>query len=286
MKQSSIFSKYTLALILLLAAGSRLSASPEKELPKGHLVIIGGGELTDGIMEKIISLGGGRKDARILIVPFARPITEDVGPRHKKKFENAGCEHVDLILAPREEIDRTENLSKLNAVTVVFFSGGDQKLLAAHLNGTKFLEKIHRIYESGGVVSGTSAGAAVMSKTMLAGGHAKVPKDKNANTYGVIEKEDVNLKPGFGFLPDNIVIHQHFIVRKRLPSLFSALLDRPDLKGVGIDESTAIVFDPQENRFEVIGESGVMVIDTEKNEDKKPPSFKVVLLSAGDIYQL
>ena len=58
---------------------------------------------------------------------------------------------------------------KLNGVTGIYFGGGDQSLLTKDLLGTKLLEGIKIIYDSGGVISGTSAGAAVMSEVMITG---------------------------------------------------------------------------------------------------------------------
>ena len=250
-----------LLLLLALALSALQPFSPSAFSQTGHLVIIGGANKSPEIVERIVSLAGGPKRTRVLIVPFAmNKSAEKEGAKSRQLFLDAGCENIDVILAPRSEIDSEENLARLDGVNVVYFSGGYQKLLSDHLLGTKFLEKIRRIYEEGGVVSGTSAGAAVMSDTMLGGEGRK----------------------GFGFLPKHIVIHQHFIVRKRLMSIVSALIRQPDLTGVGIDESTAIVVNPRENMFEVLGASKVMVFETVNRPDKKTPSFKVRLLSSGD----
>ena len=47
---------------------------------------------------------------------------------------------------------------------------------------------------------------------------------------------------------------------KRLNRLYSVVLEHPGLVSIGIDESTAILVNP-DGKFEVMGESAVMVID-------------------------
>lgn len=72
----------------------------------------------------------------------------------------------------------------------------------------------------------TSAGAAVMSRIMLAeGGTPVLPK-----------KDVAVLQEGLGFVP-SAIIDQHFSERRRLGRLMSVLAQRPDLLGVGIDEA-------------------------------------------------
>ena len=55
---------------------------------------------------------------------------------------------------------------------------------------------------------------------------------------------------GLGLWP-GVIVDQHFVRRERLHRLLAAVLDRPQLVGVGIDESTAAVVTG--SRFEVIG---------------------------------
>ncbi len=144
------------------------------------------------------------------------------------------------------------------------------------------MERIHQMHRNGAVISGTSAGAAVMCDPMLAGGHRAVPEGKNPSTYGVIAENDVVWEEGFGFIPE-VIIHQHFTVRKRFASLFSALLDNPTIPGVGIDESTAIDVFP-DGTFEVVGETNVMVIEP-KFKKSETPQFNVLILYSGDKYK-
>ncbi len=63
---------------------------------------------------------------------------------------------------------------------------------------------------------------------------------------------------GFGYLR-GVAVDQHLIRRKREEDLLQVIDRHPELLGIGIDESTAIVV--QRDRFEVIGESKVAIYD-------------------------
>lgn len=255
---------------------------------KGHLFIIGGGDRPDSLMTQFVELGGG-KDARILIVPYASGDINDTGQYQQQEFKRLGCASVEYITMTKEDIDSKQSLDKLNGVTAVFFSGGDQNRLTGMLLHTKFLEKIKDIYRNGGVIGGTSAGAAVMSKIMLTGEEKDVPERKNGD-FSYIRKGTVQIAEGFGFV-DNAIIDQHFIIRKRENRLISLVLQHPDLKGIGIDESTAIIVNP-DHSFKVAGQSQVMVFEPKASVKVtaggylKTDSLNIRILTAGDSYLL
>ena len=276
-----------LAMALLLTACSRtqkkenLAFEPETISAKGLLIIIGGGERTDEIMKTIVDYGGG-EDARVLVVPFASDEPEDIGSYQTSQFLTFGCKSADYLFCERSEIDNPEHLQKLDSTTVVFFSGGDQMRLADFLHGTRFLARIREIYDKGGVVSGTSAGAAIMSKIMITG---KQRSDSLENSvFDKIEKGDVITSQGLGFLK-NIIIDQHFVIRKRHNRLFAVLKDYPTLRGIGIDEATAIVVKP-DNTMQVIGNNQVLVFEPVYREPDELNEYIVKILENGDSYQL
>lgn len=227
--------------------------------PKGYLIIIGGGNRTDEIMTKILELS--KADSRVLIIPNASSEPLITGERLKKEFQALGFKDVLVFYGDREKANDEGFIKQFKNCNVVFFSGGDQNLLTRDLLNTSLLELIKSIYKSGGVVSGTSAGAAVMSKIMITGDEY-INKD-SSNPFNCIEAENIITSEGFGFI-ENSIIDQHFIKRKRLNRLISVVLENQDKLGIGIDESTAIVVYPDQT-FEVIGESQVIVFDPTKS---------------------
>jgi len=277
------------AIIILLQfisctrSTSELDYLPEKIDSKGTLVIEGGGDRIAVILQTIIKYGGG-DSAKVLVVPFASGVAEETGRRQSEEFRNLGCQSADYIYCSKDSVDSPESLAKLDGVTAIFFSGGDQVILSSYLEGTKFLEKIKEIYKNGGVVSGTSAGAAIMSRIMLTGTSRSDTSDMPEFNY--IREGDVVTAKGFGFL-NNIIVDQHFITRKRQVRLINVLLDNPGYRGIGIDEESAIVVKP-DNSMEVIGNSNVMLFEPYKqnNENgKKTKSFKLTVFYPGDIYK-
>jgi cyanophycinase len=151
----------------------------------------------------------------------------------------------------------------LDSATGIWFLGGDQNRITAAIGGTAVERAIHRRYEAGAVVGGTSAGAAVLSATMITGeerrpGGARPPRD-SSQAWLTIDRGNVVTTRGLGLLR-SAVVDQHFVRRRRNNRLLSVVLETPERFGVGVDESTALVVEPS-GRWSVHGESVVVVYD-------------------------
>ena len=256
---------------------------------KGRLVIIGGGKKPEYLMKKFIELAGGEK-SKIIIIPNASGVPMEEYGYEKEEFVNAGCKNINYLYCNREEANADSSVEKLNDITGVYFSGGDQSFLTRDLLGTKLLAKIKDIYEKGGVVGGTSAGAAVMSKVMITGNEL-LNKD-STQAFIEIKKNNIETVEGFGFIK-RAIIDQHFLKRKRHNRLISVVLEHPDLVGVAIDESTSIIVNP-DHTFKVLGENQVLIYDatnakdisTDKNGNLSAYNLKMHLLKSGEGYNL
>lgn len=254
---------------------------------KGHLLIIGGVQ-TPEIEKKFVELAGG-SDARIIIIPNAGSEPKLNSEIEQKRFIELGAK-ADYILFSRETADDEANLEKMEWANAVFFTGGDQSDLTRDMLGTKLLQKVFDIYNIGGTVGGTSAGAAVMSEVMITGNEL-VNKDSTVS-FVTIERGNVETKQGFGFLK-TVIIDQHFLKRKRHNRTISTLIEHPNLLGVAIDESTSIIINPDDT-FEVFGNNQVLVYDptNSKNirEDKKGnlgiSDMKLHVLISGDKFDM
>ncbi len=263
---------------------------------KGHLVIIGGGKRPAVVMKKVVDLAGGA-ESKILIIPLASSIPLDVALFQKYQLEKQGAGMVDFILGSRETLDHDSTLAKLDGISGIFFSGGDQNRLTAALAGTRFLERIKTIYQAGGTIAGTSAGAAVMSEIMITG-NEKLASGQNPEAqssppaFRTIRAGNIETSAGFGFLR-NAIIDQHFIRRKRHNRLISLVLEHPALSGIGIDESTAVIIQPGQI-LEVIGENTVMIFDAssarhiteDSNGNLSAFDIRMHLLQAGQRFNL
>lgn len=274
--------KINLLLVILLFTSV---ISPQS---KGHLFIIGGGERPEYMMKKIIQLAGG-KDSKIIIIPNASGEKIETAEYQLNQFKEYGCSNADYLLFDSLTVDADSNLKKLDGATGIFFSGGDQSRLTRDMLGSKLLNKVRSIYNSGGVLSGTSAGAAVMSKIMLTGNEL-INTDPD-NAYISIQKGNIETVEGFGFI-ESAVIDQHFIKRKRNNRLISVVLENPSLLGIGIDEATAILVYPNKS-FEVVGENQVIIYDAGKadikpgkNDNLSAQGMKMHILSDGQKFSL
>jgi cyanophycinase len=254
---------------------------------KGKLVIIGGVQ-TQEIVKKFVELAGG-PNARILIIPNAGSEPKLNSEEEQNNFNKLGAK-ADYILFTRETADADSNLKKMEWANAVFFLGGDQVDLTRDMLGTKLLQKAFDIYNNGGVIAGSSAGAAVMSEVMITGNEL-VNKDSTVS-FVTIEKGNVETKQGFGFLK-TVIIDQHFLKRKRHNRTIAALIEHPHLLGVAIDESTSIIVYPNDT-FEVFGNNQVLVYDPTNainiREDKKGnlgiSNMKLNVLITGDKFDL
>lgn len=225
------------------------------------LAVIGGRleDDNDAIHAEIHRLSGGR----ILVFPTASGEPEAVGTETVEVFRAHGF---DVALAPvfgegAAQAAYDPAVASLVAdYGSVFFTGGDQALITAALapDGTEspVLAAIRAAHAAGGLIAGSSAGAAIMSEVMIEGGTSL-----EAATYGVVRNPDqpgMLLGRGLGFFPWGIV-DQHFIKRGRFGRLVIALADSGTPHGFGIDENTALFVDG--GRAHVIGEFGVFLLD-------------------------
>ncbi|NUM69734.1 MAG: cyanophycinase [Ignavibacteriaceae bacterium] len=273
--------KLFLLLAVLLYAESLFS--------QGYLVIIGGGERPDTIMNRFLELAGG-ENANILIIPNASAYKEEEGGLGIQILRAKGAKNVSLIRFERETASDDSVLAKLDGIDGIFFTGGDQSKLTGELLGTKLYDKIMEFYKKGGVIGGTSAGAAFMSKVMITGDEL-INKD-SSYAFHTIMPGNIKTAEGFGFL-DNCIIDQHFVVRRRLNRLISAVLDNPQLPGIGIDESTALIVAP-DMTFEVLGSRNVVIVNAAGATDIKvnhenlygAQNIKIDILVSGDRYDL
>ncbi len=231
---------------------------------RGTLFIVGGGPRPPQLMQRFIELAGGAGKARIVVFPMATADTT-AGPELAAELRTLGAV-ARSVAVTRAQADSAAGsaVAAVDSATGIWFVGGDQNRIMAAIGGTPVARAIQRRYVGGAVVGGTSAGAAVMSSTMLTGderrpgGARPLPKDSR-DAFVTIDRDDVVTTPGLGLLRGAIV-DQHFVRRRRSNRLLSLVLERPERFGVGVDESTALVVEPS-GRWRVLGESVAVVYD-------------------------
>ena len=226
----------------------------------GTLVIVGGGEDRTGdrvVLRRIVELAGGA-EARLVVLGTATTVPDDVGPMYDRAFDGIGVKEVVFLpCASREEANDPRTVDAIDNATGVFFTGGDQTRIAAVFGGSDADVALHAAWERGVVVAGTSAGAAMMSTTMILGGGEQIPTN------------NVRTGPGLGFV-SGLVVDMHFAERGRIARLLAVVAMFPHELGLGIDEDTAVVV--QDTRFEVIGSGAVAVVDAGRATSVRIPA--------------
>jgi cyanophycinase len=242
------------------ARSAAWSAPSGATAPKGTLFIVGGGEQPKELVQAFVDLAGGSR-ARIAVVPTATEQSAEAGKEKVDELRGYGAQAF-VVDVSRSQAQSDSVVKLIGTATGIWFGGGDQVKLADSLVGTAALREMVARYRAGAVVGGTSAGAAVLSDSMITG-NQKRPDADSVGYYGDefpnIARGAIQISPGFGFIA-NAIVDMHFIRRERANRLLEAVLERPSLLGVGIDEGTAVRVDP-DGMWTVLGRSAAIVID-------------------------
>jgi cyanophycinase len=264
--------------VLFLPAFPALPAPPAPTVTgpaHGALVIVGGGRVGADILTRFFDLAGGR-DAPLVVIPTANG-AESYPPDWSglKMFKDFGASNVTLLhTADRKEADTEAFVKPLTTARAVWFVGGRQWRLVDSYLHTRTQREVERVLERGGVVGGTSAGASILASYMVRGAR---------------ENNFIMMAPGYeeGFgLMTGVAIDQHMLTRNRQEDLEPVIAKHPDLLGIGLDESTAIIVRGQQ--FEVTGASKVAIHDGRDvpGERQQRNGKKYYFMGPGERYDL
>jgi cyanophycinase len=233
--------------------GNTISAQETKT--DGKLFIIGGGSRPSAMVDRIIEESGIDKNGYGIILPMSSIEPDSAVYYALKQFNEKGLKNIHgLNFVKGEEISASK-LDSIKKAKLIYISGGDQNRFMDIIEGTAIEAAIHQAFKNGSLVAGTSAGAAVMSKLMITGNELKHPE--YSSTFKNIQLDNIEIKPGLGMMT-NVIIDQHFVRRSRYNRLISAVIEHPEMTGIGIDESTAILVNGKS--IEVVGASQVLVL--------------------------
>ncbi len=224
--------------LLLVGAAPPGDPTPEDPQPRvGTILAHGGGPPGMAYIRDFVRRCG--RGSHLVVIPtasFKRPNA----PRKKihDKWTHRGFGEVSVLHTHvRAEAEREAFSEPLERADCVWLSGGAQARLEDAYVGTPVIARLRAVLERGGVISGYSAGASILTSVIIRRGN---PDPEEGH--------------GFGLLP-GIVIDQHFVALEREARLM-VLLDRhPELVGYGIDERTGLVITG--SQYEVVGSSVV-----------------------------
>jgi len=260
----------------------------------GYICAEGGGGLAKGrwaesVFDWMMQHGGAR---RVVVLGYHLDPDESV----ERIFGKAGAASVThLVVADRRAAHADATADALAEADIIWMRGGDQSKYVRHWRGTKTEEGIRAVYDRGGVIGGTSAGAAVLGEVIYDAFNGSLTSaEALANPYHpvlTLSVDFLNLTPG-------VLFDTHFTERGRLGRLAVMLARRyedaqQDLIGVGLDYRTALCVHP-DLRAEVRGEGTVTFIHrTEQTQQiiqrgRQPAitDLAYTQLTAGDQYDL
>jgi len=216
------------------------------------VVAVGGAEAKTrrrDVLGHVVARAGGAQ-ARIVVITTASSLGPEIGEAYRQVFQRLGVRSVAVVRpTTRAQAHDAETVDLLDAATGVFMSGGNQLKLSGVVAGTPTGDAIVAAAHRGAVVAGTSAGASILARHMIAfGAGGATPKQRMGT-----------LAQGLGLVPDAI-IDQHFEQRNRYGRLLALTAQNPALLGMGIDEDTAAVIEP-DGRLGVVGRGAVTLVD-------------------------
>lgn len=252
---------------------------------KGSLLIIGGGMIPPEIWAKFIELAGGKEKAKLVVVTAAAGDSAALSPSHVELVKKqTGASQVTLLHTKNlKEANSEAFVASLRQATGVFFVGGRQWRIADSYLNTLTHQAFNEVLERGGVIAGTSAGASIQG-SFLWRGDTKGPH--------ILVGDHTQ---GLGFLK-NSAIDQHLLRRNRQFDLVDFIRQSPDLIGLGLDESTAVLV--QKDSLEVLGKSYAVIYDyntiigkgethvVENREEYTASNGPFIFLSNGQKYDL
>lgn len=286
------------AWTLLLRAPLALLAALVLHDARADTAIVIGGSLrldNEAVWQRIVDEAGGPQKARFAVLATASSAPERSAETIIQTLHKHGAIAEHIPVAPRMEgtdlqknLNDPELIAKIRASNAVFFSGGAQGLIVDTFQPdgrpTEMLEAIWDVYRNGGVVAGTSAGAAIMSRTMF-----RDALDVMQVMRGQM-RDGQEIDQGLGFVGDRLFVDQHFLKRGRIGRMLPLMVAKGYQLGLGVEENSAAIV--QGDRVEVIGARGVLLVDLrEARSDRSPAGFNVrgarlSYLHSGDRHDL
>ena len=241
----------------------------QPNVENGTLVIVGGGGMPKGLFDEFIELAGG-KDAKLIYVPCSEAETVPRSRLVSSWRRKVASAHM-LHTKDRTEADSDEEFLKhLSEATGIWFGGGRQWNFVDSYYGTKAHQLMLDVLDRGGVVGGSSAGASIQGEYLA-----------RANPVANFDIMAPGYERGLGFI-SGVAIDQHFSQRRRQKDMTRLVDTYPQLLGIGLDESTAIVV--QKSEAKVVGRGRVFFYD--RNQPVVSGEDDFIALSAGQKFDL
>jgi cyanophycinase len=245
------------------AAHAQAAQTLDPEGIPGTLILVGGGEVPDGVTELLKKKSDGTS---IVILADASSEPLEAAESARQWLSGHGLSNivsVDHGLPAEEKF--AETVKAIEKATFVWICGGQQSRLAEAYAGSGVESALRAMLQRGGTIAGTSAGAAIMSKVMIASG-----------------KDQPEIAVGWDLLPGGIV-DQHFGERSRLSRSQIAVGQNAGCFGLGIDESTAVIVSGRSLQVTGKGKATVLLA---KCGYREAESYEIAAGGVADLTQI
>jgi cyanophycinase len=278
------------------AALAQTANSPAQGIAVPTAVPIGGALRYDNdeVWSRLVALAGG-PGVRFAIFATAAGNPERSAGLIARALQKHGARTEHIAVAPKlpgvdlaAAVKNPEWVDKVRACQGVYFSGGAQERIVDTLQpggqATPLLQAVWEVFQRGGVVAGTSAGAAIMSSTMF-----RDAQDVMAAMKGPL-RDGREVDRGLGFVGPGLFIDQHFLRRGRIGRMLPLMLARGYTLGLGVEENSAAIV--RGTQVEVIGGRGALLADlSAASHDASLGAFNLknaalTYLDRGDRYDL
>ncbi len=222
---------------------------PLVSFTQGKLVLVGGGSESEGGWSDLPYAWAVEKSANKKVAVVSYSAETDFIPDY---FLSLGATAADNIrIDNRDLADLQSMYDSLMGYDVFFFKGGDQSIYYKNYLNTRTGDAIVDKFNEGGVIAGTSAGMAILSGVIFTAENGSVYPDDalmNFNNARITLADDfLQIFPGY-------IVDSHFTERGRIGRLLSFMANwyvnkGQFVKGIGVDDRTALCIDAELNAF-------------------------------------
>ncbi len=192
----------------------------------------------------------------VVVIPVASGVPERSGPGTAADIHRHLHAPRVTVVDPRTDEEETV-ISAIRKADAVWFTGGDQMRITEHMLGGRAHAELRALLGRGGIIAGTSAGAAMMGEMMITGGTSRA-----AEEHGVSREADgpgVSVAEGMGFL-DGVLTDQHFEARGREGRLRVALRELGVPLGMGVNENRGVLVDLSRGEWMGLGDRACVIM--------------------------
>ena len=231
---------------------------------QGNIMLVGGGAEADG----------GWSDApyqwcvqqsktkRVAVISATSAGATAFIPDYFKKL--GAKEAKNFVIDSKSVADAQATYDSLKTYDCVFIKGGDQALYYTYYKDTKTQKALQEIFNGGGVLSGTSAGAMILAPIVYTAEKGSIYPDEaltNPNNPFMTLKDDF-----LNVFPKNWIFDTHVAQRGRINRMSCMLANwtiskNQAAKVLGVDDQTAVCID-KKLKAKVFGTGVINILET------------------------